>query len=1749
MREGVNGMKSNKMYRALATILAMLLLVGSVPVVAWGGESDTPDAEDTRAYEAFLADLLCLEGYAQEYARTHTGEDATALVLNYIRCGIESYTDSSWTMMAGAEKTEFTVYVTQRDMAMGTTAAALRDLTTLRIPNGQTVDLAHMFGCLDISYASRNSQVMAANADLGGWGGDICDLICYTQGRVSGSVEQMAEEIRTATEDGHPKYLGYDDPSEEVHSFGILDLYGDLDAYYVYQGLLEGKTVSTVLEHYYTENLTDAARARFFATNRFAGAGRRNELRAAVLEAYRNSTPIAALEASRGLTDVDDLRRACCYAFADYLYELTGDMTDRPSSEYYSVYASETTTLAPGVTQTLRSATLSDGKTVNYYVAVADVTRDDVQVAANYRNNTGAEWGFARVQDQMTAAAERHSDPSVPELYIQNYTPIVGINADYYTMDSGQPRGALAMEGVIYQEPVSGTFFAILEDGTPLIATASQWESYRDDIREAVGGGGFLLRNGVQMVDSEVSTSRDSHTCVGITADHRVVFVVVDGRQEPVSAGASLADMAQIMREAGCVTAIELDGGGSSTYVARSAGTEEPAVINRPSDGYARSVSSSLMIVSTARPVQEFDHAVISTDYDILTVGTSLALTLTGVSVSGGTAELPEGATVRVSDETRASLAGTTLTALSAGSVQVQLVAADGQTVLGSKTLTVVLPDELELHFESASVNAVYGISVELPLIATWQGAPVAFNSEDVTLGCLVDGKPCEPGWGGILEGLTFTGDESTGIRQVIIGAALAGDEGTLTDAVSVTVFLYRADEAMFDPEKRTGGDAVLGWIRDVSNAQTQDGQTYYPEREGSSMDISYTFAVDMTQIPIPERVSPLMQYIAGSDRGMSAWDTLLQLAERVHPRTEVVLTLTFSEGVTPDTSELLLVNEYFEMTDVTWDDATSTLTVRCHFIKQSAPIDPSTANPLCVLSGLRLIPDEDAAEQTLSCSVTGTLSYSVYLRINAAHTMAQNPEFQEKYGIYPYQDEVYGNGAYFSEDELRHITDRFTLDKTTMSGWISQNGSWYYYVNGQPLTGIRQLVSHIEGEEGRYYYDLGDDGAVQDKLSGLFEMGGKLYLAENGIQVSGWKTVSIAGDSAAIAYFSPSDYAAVDGEQLIAGYRYTFRDRVLVRGDLIRYTDGGTRYRWAGTWCSQSWMTVDGNTYYFGSDYYAKTGFYSQNENGENVTYAFDENGIWLENLTGLFEWNGEIYWVEQGIKNGSPGLRCVDGDYYYFHASTGGTMARGETCWVETPNGLMAQGTYSFDEEGRMIDPRPYRGLITWLDEDGTVLLSQTYNYGTLPEYPDELADKREETRYYYRFVGWDHEVETVLGDVTYQAVFAMVGKNGLSVESDGIYWLVDGVPNANGIRPARDEAGHTIYYCFVDGRSIVHTTENESDFWAAENEGCLPVWGYYTDENGVVLHSENFENGIVREGDKLYYYINGVRAHMGMFLHTDGYYYYARGNGELLVDCEYYCECMDSGMANSAGDTFSVGLYSFDSQGHLILPKEGILEEDGSLYYYVKGVRTYAGLIELDGYMYYVRSNGEVVHGVSYWITKTNGLMREDNYTFDENGRMLSPSEENVGKYGIVRDDDGVLRYYVNGFLFFGGLIRREGHLYYATGDGTVICNGSIWTAKTNGLLPEGWYSFDENGCLIDPPEPDMTRDGIVRDEDGYAYYANGYRTYEGLIRIGGSYYYASTDGMLVCGCSYWVSKTNGLLPEGLYRFDETGCLTFS
>jgi len=446
-----------------------------------------------------------------------------------------------------------------------------------------------------------------------------------------------------------------------------------------------------------------------------------------------------------------------------------------------------------------------------------------------------------------------------------------------------------------------------------------------------------------------------------------------------------------------------------------------------------------------------------------------------------------------------------------------------------------------------------------------------------------------------------------------------------------------------------------------------------------------------------------------------------------------------------------------------------------------------------------------------------------------------------------------------------------------------------------------------------------------------------------------------------------------------------------------------------------------------------------------------------------------------------------------------------------------------------------------ITWKNENGSVLGTDTILKGSVPQYTGEDPKKNEDKHHSYEFKGWDKELAAVSEDTVYIAQFTSVGKNGLCQEDNGTYWLENGRHvRDKGLTQVKDANGHNLYYYFdVDGKAVKNVLpDGGKDFWipAEKTNGLLPEWGYYFDENGVIPHDERFQNGIVEEGGVKYYYIDGIRVHMGMFK-LDGSFYYAKSDGALIVNRTYYCERMsDSGLPE--------GTYSFDADGKL---KNGIVAENDSLYYYLNGALHYAGLIEIDGSYYYVRTSGEVVHGRSHWITKTNGLMSERSYQFAEDGRMIDPEIKDTGKDGIVQENDS-LYYYRDGVRYYAGLIEIDGSYYYVRTNGEVVHGRSYWITKTNGLMGERSYQFAEDGKMINPEIKDTGKDGIVQEDGSLYYYRDGVRYYAGLIEIDGSYYYVRTSGEVVHGRNYWITKTNGLMPEKSYTFDDNGRMTF-
>lgn len=147
---------------------------------------------------------------------------------------------------------------------------------------------------------------------------------------------------------------------------------------------------------------------------------------------------------------------------------------------------------------------------------------------------------------------------------------ILAINGDYY---GTQEEGYVLRNGVLYRNTASSgqSDLVIYEDGSFAIINEEDItaeELLANGAQQILSFGPALVEDGTVVVseDDEVGKAKASNprTAIGVVDDLHYVFVVSDGRTDE-SAGLSLSQLAEFMKELGVETAYNLDGGGSST--------------------------------------------------------------------------------------------------------------------------------------------------------------------------------------------------------------------------------------------------------------------------------------------------------------------------------------------------------------------------------------------------------------------------------------------------------------------------------------------------------------------------------------------------------------------------------------------------------------------------------------------------------------------------------------------------------------------------------------------------------------------------------------------------------------------------------------------------------------------------------------------------------------------------------------------------------------------------------------------------------------------------------------------------------------------------------------------------------------------------------------------------------------------------------------------------------------------------------
>lgn len=170
--------------------------------------------------------------------------------------------------------------------------------------------------------------------------------------------------------------------------------------------------------------------------------------------------------------------------------------------------------------------------------------------------------------------------------------------------------------------------------GDAVELTTTCTEDALTDVQWATGGGDILIQNGA-MTDQEdwdkAITANNPRTAFGVKADGTLVSYLADGRQPGRATGMTLKSLAEEMLAQGCVTAVNLDGGGSSVISVRLPGLSTSAIVNNPSDGSSRRCGAYLLFVTDKLPDGRVKHIGISNDGLVILAGSSVTLDLVGI--------------------------------------------------------------------------------------------------------------------------------------------------------------------------------------------------------------------------------------------------------------------------------------------------------------------------------------------------------------------------------------------------------------------------------------------------------------------------------------------------------------------------------------------------------------------------------------------------------------------------------------------------------------------------------------------------------------------------------------------------------------------------------------------------------------------------------------------------------------------------------------------------------------------------------------------------------------------------------------------------------------------------------------------------------------------------------------------------------------------------------------------------------------
>lgn len=258
------------------------------------------------------------------------------------------------------------------------------------------------------------------------------------------------------------------------------------------------------------------------------------------------------------------------------------------------VYTDTAFTVVPGVEQIEMHFLDMRGYTTRLFIQQIDLNTPGLSLEVGTPYDLPS-YGSSQTVAQMAKYADK-----------PGHRVVGGVNGDFYDISNFVPRGPLHKNGEIIKDRFTPTpalpqqalsFFGILDNGEPYIGYTREYEDYKSQLREVTGGGVLLMKDN-RVVDNSQFPQIDPRIAIGYTEDNIVYFVVVDGRNFHYSNGLSYEYLSKLFHSLHVHSALNLDGGGSSTMIIYNTLGDVWQMRNKSSDGKARAVSNAWLVIS-----------------------------------------------------------------------------------------------------------------------------------------------------------------------------------------------------------------------------------------------------------------------------------------------------------------------------------------------------------------------------------------------------------------------------------------------------------------------------------------------------------------------------------------------------------------------------------------------------------------------------------------------------------------------------------------------------------------------------------------------------------------------------------------------------------------------------------------------------------------------------------------------------------------------------------------------------------------------------------------------------------------------------------------------------------------------------------------------------------------------------------------------------------------------------------------------